>query len=315
MVEQDARHRDGTVRPDVDFLDRIASAPISWGICEVPGWGAMLPTARVLGEMAGLGLPATELGAPGFLPQQPEELLAVLSAVDMSLIGGFTPLVLHDRAQRTAALDAARRTARAFEECGATMFVSAIVMDEEWSIPRALDAGERRHLVDMLHAVDEICGEHGLTQVLHPHVQTVVETRDDVERLLDDSDVHWCLDTGHLAIGGVDPVTFARQVGDRVGHVHLKDVDLSKAPAVLDRSRSIMASVQDGLFTPLGQGDVPIAAVIEVLESQGYQGWYVIEQDTALTAGLPPEGAGPVNDVRTSLDYLREVVAPRLATS
>ena len=299
---------------NADFLARVASAPISWGICEVPGWGAMLPTSRVLGEMASLGLPATELGAPGFLPERPEELLETLAAVDMSLIGGFTPLVLHDRAQRTAALDTARRTARSFEQCGATMFVSAIVMDEAWSIPRALDPGERRHLVDMLHAVDEICGEHGLTQVLHPHVQTVVETRADVERLQDESDVRWCLDTGHLAIGGVDPVAFAREMGERVGHVHLKDVNLGKAPAVLDRSTSIMASVQDGLFTPLGQGDVPIAEVIEVLEGQGYRGWYVIEQDTALTSGLPAEGSGPVEDVRTSLDYLREVVAPRLAT-
>ena len=49
-----------------DFLSRVASAPISWGICEVPGWGAMLPTPRVLSEMSGLGLTATELGAPGF---------------------------------------------------------------------------------------------------------------------------------------------------------------------------------------------------------------------------------------------------------
>ena len=56
------------------FLDRVASAPISWGICEVPGWGAMLPTPRVLTEMSGLGLPATELGAPGFLPTSPEEV-------------------------------------------------------------------------------------------------------------------------------------------------------------------------------------------------------------------------------------------------
>jgi inosose dehydratase len=55
-----------------DFLSRVASAPISWGICEVPGWGAMLPTPRVLGEMAGLGFTATELGAPGFLPTSPE---------------------------------------------------------------------------------------------------------------------------------------------------------------------------------------------------------------------------------------------------
>ena len=272
----------------------------------------MLPTARVLGEMASLGLPATELGAPGFLPERPDRLRETLAAVDMSLIGGFTPLVLHDRHERAQALTAARRTAQLFQECGATLFVSAIVMDDEWSPPRPLDAAERAHVIDMLGAVDEICGEFGLEQVLHPHLQTVVETRDDVERILDSCDVHWCLDTGHLAIGGVDPVAFARAAGERVGHVHLKDVDLSKAGAVLNRSVSIMAGVQDGLFTPLGSGDVPIAEVVEVLEAQGYRGWYVIEQDTALTDGLPVEGEGPITQVRTSLDYLRTVVAARL---
>jgi len=70
--------------------------------------------------------------------------------------------------------------------------------------------------------------------------------------------------------------------------------------------------VQDGLFMPLGSGDVPIAEVVEVLEAQGYRGWYVIEQDTALTDGLPAEGEGPITQVRTSLDYLRTVVAARL---
>ena len=84
------------------------------------------------------------------------------------------------------------------------------------------------------------------------------------------------------------------------------------AGPVLARETSIMAATQAGLFTPLGQGDVDIAGVVSALESRGYDGWYVIEQDTAITDGLPPEGQGPVTQVRTSLDYLRDVVAPTL---
>ena len=94
--------------------------------------------------------------------------------------------------------------------------------------------------------------------------------------------------------------------------MHLKDVDLSKAPAVLAREQSIMQGVQSGLFTPLGQGNVAIAEVIEVLEGAGYDGWYIIEQDTAITGDLPAEGEGPVTQVSESLAYLRDVVAPRL---
>ena len=296
-----------------DFLARVASAPISWGICEVPGWGAMLPTNRVLGEMASLGLPATELGAPGFLPDAPDALQATLAEHGMSLIGGFTPFILHDPAQRDSAIARARVVADLFSRCGATHVVSAVVMDEQWSPPRPLEPSEQRHMLQMLGAIDDICGEYGLRQVLHPHVQTVVETRDDIHRVLDGCDVNWCLDTGHLAIGGQDPVEFARQAADRVGHVHLEDVNLELAPGLLRREYSIMQGVQRNLFTPLGRGDVAIADVIEVLERGGYRGWYVIEQDTAILGDPPAEGEGPVTAVEQSLTYLREVVAPRLA--
>jgi inosose dehydratase len=140
----------------------------------------------------------------------------------------------------------------------------------------------------------------------------VVETSRDVERVLEDCDVDWCLDTGHLAIGGTDPVDFARRAAGRVGHVHLKDVRMDLVPALLDRSTSIMHSVQAGLFPPLGRGDLALADVVLALEQAGYQGWYVIEQDTAITGALPGAGEGPVTGVEASVRYLHEVVVPLL---
>ena len=79
-------------------LERIGGAPISWGVCEVPGWGVMLSADQVLGEMRSLGITATELGAPGFLPRDPAALDEVLTRNGVRLIGGFVPVVLHDRA-------------------------------------------------------------------------------------------------------------------------------------------------------------------------------------------------------------------------
>ncbi|MBK9740756.1 MAG: TIM barrel protein [Actinobacteria bacterium] len=298
-----------------DFLDRVASAPISWGICEVPGWGAMLPTPRVLSEMAALGMPATELGAPGFLPTDPGDVQRQLAEYGMTLLGGFTPVVLHDPAMRDETIRQATATARLFQRAGASTFVSAVVMDPDWSEPRPLSVDEQRHMAEMFGVLDDICEEHGLQQVLHSHVMTLVETSDDVNRVLDSCDVHWCLDTGHLAIGGVDPVAFAVEAFERVGHVHLKDVRLDMVPAVMSRDVTLMQATQGGLFTPLGEGDVDIAGVVQALEARGYQGWYVIEQDTAITDGLPAEGEGPVDQVRLSLDYLRDAVAPTLASA
>jgi len=297
------------------FVDRIASAPISWGICEVPGWGAMLPTPRVLAEMSGLGMTVTELGAPGFLPDDPEGVQAELAQFGMTLVGGFTPLVFHDPSQEAATIAEARRVAELFQRAGGTKIISSPVASWDWEQPHRATAEELDHMARMFRIVDEICEEHGLEQVLHSHVQTMVENDEDVQRVLDTCDVHWCLDTGHLAIGGTDPVAFAQEAFDRVGHVHLKDVDLSKVDPLMKREQSIMQAVQNGLFTPLGQGDVDIAGVVEALESRGYQGLYIIEQDTALTDGLPADGEGPLTEVVTSLDYLTGTVAPRLASA
>lgn len=295
-----------------DFLSRVASAPISWGICEVPGWGAMLPTRRVLQEMSDLGFAATELGAPGFLPKEPDSVKALLAEFGMTLSGGFTPIEAHEASRREATLAHARATARLLEDSGATLFITAAIMDPEWSIPRTMSTSEHRYMVETIALVDEICAEHGLVQVLHPHVQTMVESADDVNRMLDSCDVNWCLDTGHLAIGGIDPVQFAKDAFERVGHVHLKDVRLDMVPAVLKREVSLKAATQTGLFTQLGQGDVDIAGTIQALEKANYRGSYVIEQDMAIAGAVPAEGQGPGLEVQSSLKFLQDVVAPTL---
>ncbi|MEY4312527.1 MAG: hypothetical protein RLZZ319_36, partial [Actinomycetota bacterium] len=235
-----------------------------------------------------------------------------LAEFGMTLLGGFTPVILHDAAERAATIASATATARLFQKAGATQFVSAVVRDMEWSYPHALSAAEQKHMAEMFGVIDDICGEHGLQQVLHPHVQTLVETKADIQRVLDSCDVHFCLDTGHMAFGGQDPVEFAKTAFERVGHVHLKDIRLDMVPAVLAREVSLMAATQAGVFTPLGQGDVDILGVVQTLESSGYRGWYVIEQDTAITAGFPADGEGPVLQVSESLRYLTDVVAPTL---
>jgi inosose dehydratase len=232
----------------------------------------MLPVDRVLAEMRSLGIAATELGAPGFLPDDPDELREVLARHDMRLVGGFVPVVLHDAASREDALVSATAAADLLAAAGATMFVTAAVVDPDWSARIALDVAQWVHIAGMLDRLDEVCAERGLIQALHPHVGTLVETADDVRRVLELSAVRWCLDTGHLAIGGYDPAEFASTAADRVAHVHLKDIDESVAARVRRGELSIRDGVHDGLFRPLGDGDAPIAETIRRLEAGGYEG-------------------------------------------
>jgi len=107
-------------------------------------------------------------------------------------------------------------------------------------------------------------------------------------------------------IGGTDPVRFAREHGDRVKHVHLKDVDDSLAADVRAGRRSLLDATKDGLFTALGRGDARIADVLEGLQGYGYDGWLVLEQDTAITGDEPTVAGGPMRDARESIAFLHQ---------
>jgi inosose dehydratase len=292
-------------RRNMSITERIAGAPISWGVCEVPGWGPMLGVERVLREMQSLGLNATELGAPGFLPDDPTLVKATLDRFGFSLVGAFVPLVLHDAAEEASMVGEARRWAELLSTAGGELMISAAVMDLDWATPRQLSPEEWIQFFRGLSLVDRIAEDHGLGHVLHPHVGTVVERAEDVQRVLDGCDVRFCLDTGHLAIGGYDPAEFVSAAAGRVGHVHLKDVRLSLVSQLHSGQISLLEATEAGLFQPLGQGDVDVAEAIRLLEADGYGGWYVLEQDTSIQGGEPEEGSGPIDDVRKSIEFLK----------
>jgi inosose dehydratase len=279
---------------------RLAAAPISWGVCEVPGWGLQLPPARVLSEMAELGLTATELGPHGWLPLDGTSVKRELDRHGLRLVGGFVPLVpgaddLREHAARAAAQLAA---------AGADVFVGALVQDLDWSAPSPLDEDGWKAAGATLRDVADLVAADGLELVVHPHVGTLLETAADVERALAHTDVRWCYDTGHLLIGGVDPVDFAREHAARIGHVHLKDVDARLAEQLRAGALTLVQATQAGLFRPLGEGDARIDEVVGILDESGYERWLVLEQDIAITGSEPAVGAGPAIDVRKSIEFL-----------
>ena len=289
------------------LLDRVACAPISWGICEVPGWGSQLTVDRVLSEMSDLGFTHTELGAIGWLPTDVDQLTRVLSPHGLSLLGGFVPLVLHDPARTDDTLQAAHDAARLLAGAGAEYFVTAAVSGTgDWRHIE-LDKSQWAHLYEMLAEVDRLVSGYGLRQVAHPHVDTVIESDADVGRLLDNTAVEICLDTAHLSIGGTDVLALIRTHGHRVGLVHLKDLDLRVAEQLSAGRLSLMQAVQQGVFPPLGRGELPISEIVSSLERSGRDKWYVLEQDRALTDGDPSASAGPKLDVCESIEFLRSL--------
>jgi inosose dehydratase len=282
---------------------RLAGAPISWGVCEVPGWGSQLEPERVLGEMASLGLAATELGPVGYLSLDAERVRGLLDRFGLRLVAGFLPLVLHTPTL-DGALEHVERVAALLNALEAEVLTVTPVMDADWSSPGPLDDDEWRRLAENLERTSELVAGLGLTMALHPHSGSVIETDTQIERILAETGVPVCLDSGHLAIGGADPVEFARRHAERLAHVHLKDVDTGLAERVATGGLSLVEATRRGLFQPLGRGDLAIDEVVAMLDGSGYERWLVLEQDTILTGEEPPVGSGPIIDVQASIEYL-----------
>jgi inosose dehydratase len=167
-----------------------------------------------------------------------------------------------------------------------------------------LDRAEWATLVQGVDRMGEIAAERGLTLAVHPHQGTVIEGRDQVERFLESSGAGLCLDTGHLLTGGTDPVELTRVAGDRIDHVHLKDVSAEWADRVRTGRTGYADAVRNGLYRPLGTGDLDVSGIVRGLREAAYGGWFVLEQDTVLKAA-PVEGRGPIHDASASLAFLR----------
>lgn len=301
---------DAAAAADLGILTgRVAGAPISWGVCEVPGWGYQLPVDQVLSEMAQVGLVATELGPDGFLPTEPEEAARVLSGHGLACVGGFMPVRLHAVGRSDGgpddpvAAEVAQRVQQLVRSGADTMVLAADTGLDSYDTRPQLDDDGWRRLLSRLDNAAQVASEAGITATLHPHVGTLIENGAEVDRLLDGCGIGLCLDTGHLFVGGADVHALARRGPKRVAHVHLKDVRAGLADQVRSGAVAYGQAVKDGLFVPLGEGDVGIAEVVSTLERSGYRGWYVLEQDVVLAEGSP----SPVEGVARSLDHLAAV--------
>jgi inosose dehydratase len=267
-----------------------------------------MDAGRVLEEAASLGLPAMESGPEGFLPKDPAEASRMLEGYGLDLVGGFVPVVLHYREAREDALASVEGQAEFFAAAGAdALILAAAAGGDDYEESVELDDAGWGELFEGLSLAEEIGDRHGLTVAVHPHYGTVIERPHHVRRFLEGCETGLCLDTGHLVVGGDDPVKVAELAAGRVRVVHLKDVDRLLADLVAAGKVGFEYAVSQGVFKALGEGDVDIGRVIRLLEESGYGGWYVLEQDIMLD-DEPDRGKGPIKDVRKSLEFARGVL-------
>ena len=278
----------------------IANAPVSFGVFELTEGAAGLPDPDALADaVASAGYDGIDLGPIGYLGR--DGLTARLQHRGLSLAGGWVAMRftdprgfeadlarLHealdlfeaaagidpDRAPRPTLADAGSKERRQNPGRGAD--VPGIGLDDEgW-----------KALADNVGRAAEACRERGLEPTFHHHACTYVEAEQEIERLLDLTEVGLCLDSGHLLLGGGDPLGALKRWGDRINHVHVKDCRLDVLNRVIDGGEGMEAVWRRGAFCELGSGDVDIDAFLSGIRSLGYSGWIVVEQDTMGSAGV-----------------------------
>lgn len=287
---------------------RIATAPGTWGV-ESAGDPANPPWRTVLSEIAGVGFEGTELGPHGYLPERSGPLRDELDARSLCLVAGFVMEPFHDPRSHARILEVARRTCALLRDAGAARVVLIEALAPErlpWAgrsaAPR-LDGARWQGMVAAIEEVGRVAAQHDLQATFHPHAGTYVEFADEVERLMGelDDDIGLCVDTGHCAYAGIDPVDLLRAHGERVRHLHLKDVRADQLARCLAGGLAFTDAVAAGVFSPLGVGDVDFVATRNALMEIDYQGWATMEQDRR--PGDPRARA----DAAASLDHLCRV--------
>lgn len=281
---------------------KIAGAPISWGVCEVPNWGYQMAPERVLKEMREIGLTATEFGPQGWLPTDAEERAEMVNQFGLKPVGSFFLAVMHD--PDFDPIPQVEAELRAFEAAGGEFLVLAADSGQEGYDDRpVLDEQGWQTMFANMTRIRELCATKGVTACLHPHWGTMVQNLNEVERVLDNSSVGLCLDTGHLASGGADVVELVRKYADRVDIVHAKDIRKEITDQLLPGAITWSQGIKAGMFTPIGQGDIDFATLVELLDDAGFDGYWVLEQDIMLD-GEPPADGGPINNAKASLEAL-----------
>ena len=279
---------------------RFGVSPIAWINDDMPELGGDTPVEQVLADARDLGFAGVELG--GKFPREPEALKRLLAGYGLELVGGWYSASLLARSAADE-IEALRNHLDLLLALGSTVFVIAETSnaihgrrDCPLSNSPVLGDDERKAFGERLTKVADFIDRSGLRLAYHHHLGTVVETAEELDRFIESTgdNVGLTLDTGHAALGGIDPLRVIRKMPGRVAHVHCKDVRRRVFESVMKREGSFLDGVLEGMFTVPGDGDLHFSSLMEALAAAGYSGWIVVEaeQDPAIANPRAYAGLG-----------------------
>lgn len=294
-------------KPAVKPKFRLGINPIGWSNDDLRALGADITLERCLTEARQAGYEGIELGHK--FPRKADVLGPILEAHDLALVSGWYSTALLERsvADEWQAMAAHLELLRAL---GANVVIVAETtgaihgdIDAPLSTRPRLEPDELRRLAADLTDLGARTADLGLTLAYHHHMGTVIQDRDEVNRLMDGAGdpVHLLIDTGHATFAGIDPAILAQDHAARIAHVHCKDVRAERLIDALAQDRSFLDAVVAGVFTVPGDGTVDFETVLSRIAGAGYAGWLVVE------AEQDPDEAEPLQYARVGFDHLRRV--------
>jgi inosose dehydratase len=288
---------------------RLGISPIGWSNDDLPELGGDTPLDSCLAEARAAGYEGIELGRK--FPRDPAVLRPILERFGLALISGWYSGRLLERSARDE-ITAIEPHCALLVAMGCTVLVYAettgsIAGDRRRPLSRRarlgvsdwLDFGARlTELADHLSA-------RGIRLVHHHHMGTVIESEAEIDRLMavTGDKVGLLLDTGHAVYAGVDPAALIRRHGDRIKHVHCKDVRREVLARVRADDASFLDAVLDGVFPVPGDGGIDFSGALVELTAADYNGWLVVE------AEQDPEKTPPLAYARLGFAQLRAAAA------
>ena len=282
---------------------RIGINPISWSNDDLPALGGETPLEVALGEGAEIGYEGFELGNK--FPQDPQALKAKLAEFKVACVSGwYSGRLAEDTLDNEIERCVAHMEKLRHQGCQVVVYgevAGSIQGDIEMPLarrPRFRSDAQWTAYAKRLNAFGEhLKASYGITLAYHHHMGAYVESPEDVDRLMSETDdnVGLLFDTGHAYFGGAhDPLALLKRHVERVVHVHCKDVRAEVVAMARNRQWAFLQSVINGAFTVPGDGAIDFRGVLRTLHDAGYEGWLVVEaeQDPAVAPSYPYASLG-----------------------
>ncbi len=265
---------------------KLGIAPDSWGVWfpdheKQPSWD------RCLNEMQEAGFAGVETGPWGYFPNDPETLKKELGKRNLDLVATTAGTdFLDDEAVDSVldSIDDMMALMKHFPTAKYVVLLPAMYTDlqtgEQVMDPNLTDEQWAKYVKNVQRAADHVT-EGGYIATFHPHVDCHVETEEEIERLLNDTNenVQLCLDTGHHVYGGGEPISFYKKHADRIPYIHIKDCDLDVKKEMDKNGWSFAKAVTEDIMVEPGKGTIDFKEFRKALDEKNYSGWCVCEQD------------------------------------